>query len=112
MVQPPPIPVVLGLKLVGTRRENARTVESGLMRSQPVHVSHARNVSDEIYTNNFTSSVKCPELSIENGKVTVTDTSAVYECNVEYELTGADTMECQDSGEWSGVAPTCISTGK
>ena len=48
MVHPPPIPVVLSLKLMGTRRENARTVESGLMKSQPVHVSHARNVSDVV----------------------------------------------------------------
>ena len=82
------------------------------MRRQTAHVSHGRHTLIKYIIILLLSSVKCPELSIENGKVTVTDATAMYECDAEYELTGADTRQCQDNGDWSAVAPTCTPTGK
>ena len=49
-----------------------------------------------------------------NGVVTTTGQRpgdlASYSCNEGYIIQGDDTRVCQNSGEWSGDAPTC--TGK
>ena len=33
--------------------------------------------------------------------------TATYTCNMGYNLTGESTRTCQDTGLWSGSAPTC-----
>ena len=34
--------------------------------------------------------------------------TATYSCGVDYTLVGAATRICQASGDWSGIAPTCV----
>ena len=61
----------------------------------------------------------CPDLeSLENGVIRITEVGfeagllATYECNEGYTISSAvdATRICQLSGEWTGMAPTCIST--
>lgn len=61
----------------------------------------------------------CPDLeSLENGVIRITEVGfeagllATYECNEGYTISSAvdATRICQLSGEWTGTAPTCIST--
>ena len=35
--------------------------------------------------------------------------TATYSCNTGHNLVGNSTRTCQDTGEWSGTAPTCQS---
>ena len=47
-----------------------------------------------------------------NGQVTHSSRTtlgqtATYSCNTGYNLVGDSTRTCQDTGEWSGSAPTC-----
>ena len=49
----------------------------------------------------------------ENGAVMLSgstvDSTATYECDAGYVLVGGeDTRMCQENGEWSGTAPSCI----
>ena len=48
-----------------------------------------------------------------NGKVMVYGTTkgslAEYSCTPGYDLTGDRERVCQANGQWSGVAPTCVS---
>ena len=73
------------------------------------------------YTNNFYLHTEnmCPDLEpLENGVIRITDVGfeagllATYECNEGYTISSAvdATRICQLSGEWTGTAPTCIST--
>ena len=47
-----------------------------------------------------------------NGRVVLSGTifrsTATYQCFSGYTISGTETRTCQDDGEWSGVAPTCI----
>ena len=58
--------------------------------------------------------VDCGSLaSPANGQVSLTTTTfgstATYECDAEYVLVGGeDTRTCQENGQWSGTAPSCI----
>ena len=33
---------------------------------------------------------------------------ATYVCSKDYALVGTSTRTCQSTGQWNGVAPTCI----
>lgn len=47
-----------------------------------------------------------------NGQVTVTSSSyAAYACESGYQLVGEQTRTCQNNGQWSGQAPTCVTVG-
>ena len=55
----------------------------------------------------------CPSLTDpKNGTVNeggfVPGSIATYTCDSGYSLDGSETRECQDDGNWDGVAPTCI----
>ena len=65
---------------------------------------------------NFSLSIKgevrCATLEDpENGVVVTTGetpgSSASYDCNLGYRIQGDTTRTCQQSGLWTGVAPTC-----
>ena len=58
------------------------------------------------------SAVNCPDLAgPANGQVvpsgSIPASTATYTCNSGYRLNGDSSRTCQDSGEWSGTAPTC-----
>ena len=59
----------------------------------------------------FLTAVSCGTLTIANGHVSTTGTTsghtATYSCNIGYDLVGGSTRTCQDTGQWSGSAPTC-----
>ncbi len=108
---------------------------SGLQRNQPVSVSHYINYVHLMYVCNWLYSVQCTcnrfyqiSLSLlvpyfppgfscgrldnpENGQVTVSGVSAGsnarYRCNTGFELVGAATRICLQTGQWSGSAPSC-----
>ena len=46
-----------------------------------------------------------------NGQATLagrtSGSTATYTCNNGYQLTGVQTRTCQNTGMWSGMAPTC-----
>ena len=68
----------------------------------------------------FPTVINCGGLSDpENGQVTISPgpvamtgegATATYTCNSSagYMLVGTAMRTCQDSGQWSGMAPTCI----
>ncbi len=47
-----------------------------------------------------------------DGMVTLTTTTfegiATYSCNTGLSLSGEATRTCQDTGVWTGLAPTCV----
>ena len=54
----------------------------------------------------------CPDLyDPANGMVTITGNSAwdtaIYTCDVDYELIGSMTVSCTSDGTWSDGLPTC-----
>ncbi len=56
--------------------------------------------------------INCGDLpGPDNGLVTITignfGSNASYTCETGYNLNGDMTRMCQDSGDWSGTAPTC-----
>ena len=65
---------------------------------------------------NFINLVRCPNLpNPSNGRVNQRGNKpgdrASYTCNSGYELQGDSTRICQNSGQWSGDAPTCEREG-
>ena len=57
--------------------------------------------------------VDCGSLtSPVNGRIVISSTTfestASYLCNSGYNLVGVNSRTCQSNGQWSGVAPTCI----
>ena len=69
--------------------------------------------TQKLYICSESPSVGCSELSVDNGWVTVTDDTAVYNCTDGYKLDRLkNTRKCwssMDQGyEWSGTAPICI----
>lgn len=66
----------------------------------------------------FTAENMCPDLGVlDNGMIRITEVGfqagllATYECSVGYTISSfLDAARvCQLSGEWTGMAPTCIS---
>ena len=60
--------------------------------------------------------IQCPVLPRPaNGMVTISSqdrrigSTATFQCNFEYRLTGQARLVCQESEEWSAQAPTCQS---
>ena len=57
--------------------------------------------------------ILCPDLTYpENGQVVMSGMTpgdtAMYSCNVGFELVGADTVTCGSDGVWSVGPPVCI----
>ena len=55
----------------------------------------------------------CPDLTApDNGQVVMNGTSpgdtAMYSCNMDFDLEGVDTVTCEDDGVWSAQPPVCI----
>lgn len=52
---------------------------------------------------------KCPTLEpIANGQIDSDQFSAVYRCNLGYDLLGASERVCLSSLQWSGSPPKCL----
>ena len=51
------------------------------------------------------------QVTFASGVVMIVDTGlnaeATYSCDEGYSLDGDQTRTCQESGEWTGAAPTC-----
>ena len=61
----------------------------------------------------FAGEEACPPLAApENGKVEVSGqtrgSNATYSCNIGFELSGPETVQCTDEFLWSSDPPTCI----
>ena len=95
-------------------------VASVVTASPMVHVHHcnAMHHCDNIVVISFFTVVHdCPDLSITNGMVTYQppgtthfiDTTATYDCNTGYTLSGNNVRTCQDvgNGMWNGSDPSC-----
>ncbi|KAH3844755.1 uncharacterized protein LOC127870731 [Dreissena polymorpha] len=71
--------------------------------------------SSETITTNITIADCGPLTDPENGRVNLTsgtlhDSIAMYTCNEGFQITVATSRLCQSNGNWSGSAPTCVST--
>ncbi len=66
---------------------------------------------DKVSTNSVLG-ILCPALkAIKFGKIRVSGRKpgdrADYSCNAGYDLMGVGWRKCQDSGKWTGEAPSC-----
>ena len=68
-------------------------------------------IMENLFVLSFTA-VRCDRLrNIGNGRVALSDTAvgstATYSCLQGFTLEGRAARTCQDSGQWTGEAPTC-----
>ena len=60
-----------------------------------------------------TELIQCPDLTIPNGQVTISQSgrglgsTTTYECNPGFALVGDGNRVCQKDSTWSGVDPQC-----
>jgi len=58
-------------------------------------------------------SILCAHLELENGYISLNAVTegkiAAFVCQEGYNLKGKETLTCEQSGQWSGDVPKCIS---
>ena len=110
-------PATVATSLLANLQELAKIMDSGLEMHQHVNVGLPRLNYASIIMYTITSTGRCPTLSNpSNGRVDQRSNrpgaTALYTCNIGYELVGLSSRTCQNNGQWSGEAPTCESNYK
>ena len=107
--------VIVVMNLKEYLLEPVAVVDSGQMKHQPVNVRSKllvialAHILYMFYNYSVTDCGDPP--SISHGEVTFSSTTfgstAIYSCNVGYELDEESTLTCEAGGQWSGTVPEC-----